>query len=160
MATPPSGSRAGERMATPPSGSRAHSPAPAPTLTRADHLDRASVKALHMRFGEALRWYVPLGLAAWFHAEGVANVVELDWWEEAQHAAPDGSSVRLVLTPAQHATMRGFWGPNAGRRQTLWGGWAVLGARRCVAGGGGPACRMARRPTGMAHLAVGPEYRL
>ncbi|KAL6766392.1 hypothetical protein ACKKBG_A35850 [Auxenochlorella protothecoides x Auxenochlorella symbiontica] len=95
-----------------------------------DHLDRASVKSLHARFGEALSWYVPLGLAAWFRAEGISNVRELDWWEEARHPSPDGSSVRLVLTPAQHATMRGLWGPNAGRRQTLWGGWAVLGSQR------------------------------
>lgn len=75
-----------------------------------DHLCSASVAALRAAFGDGgakaapsaaaaassspatspsrpLHWYVPLGLAAWFHAAGVAaeHVTELDWWQEAQH---------------------------------------------------------------------------
>lgn len=42
--------------------------------------------------------YVPLGLRRWFAAEGVASVVELDWWESARHP---GTKVDVTLTPAQ-----------------------------------------------------------
>jgi N-acyl-phosphatidylethanolamine-hydrolysing phospholipase D len=62
-----------------------------------DHLDASSVKQLNARFGPGgsaccpergpLRWFVPLGLKAWFVAvlgDGVAPyVTELDWWQEA-----------------------------------------------------------------------------
>jgi L-ascorbate metabolism protein UlaG (beta-lactamase superfamily) len=46
-----------------------------------DHLDYNSVRGLHKRHGGALRWYVPLGLKAWFAGVGVSNVIELDWWQ-------------------------------------------------------------------------------
>jgi N-acyl-phosphatidylethanolamine-hydrolysing phospholipase D len=62
-----------------------------------DHLDTATVRALHARFGPGgsaadptgkhapLRWFVPLGLKSWFVSvlgENVAPwVVELDWWQ-------------------------------------------------------------------------------
>jgi N-acyl-phosphatidylethanolamine-hydrolysing phospholipase D len=74
------------------------------------------------RYGPGLRWYVPLGLAGWFRATGITNVVELDWWQAATHP---GTQVELVLTPAQH------WSSRSGmdRRATLWGGWAVKGPR-------------------------------
>ncbi|KAI7844885.1 hypothetical protein COHA_001537 [Chlorella ohadii] len=88
-----------------------------------DHLDKGSVLALNKRFGDSLRWYVPLGLASWFHRRGVRNVVELDWWQEAVHP---GSSVRVALTPAQHWSMRTPWT----RKASLWGGFAVLGEKR------------------------------
>jgi N-acyl-phosphatidylethanolamine-hydrolysing phospholipase D len=50
-----------------------------------------SVDRLYKRFGDQLRWYVPLGLKAWFTGRGISNVQELDWWQEAQHP---GSKVR------------------------------------------------------------------
>jgi hypothetical protein len=56
-----------------------------------DHLDCGSVQRLHKRFGGGLAWYVPLGLRAWFLAQGITNVTELDWWHTAQHP---GSKVR------------------------------------------------------------------
>jgi N-acyl-phosphatidylethanolamine-hydrolysing phospholipase D len=46
-----------------------------------DHLDLASVKALHKRFGESIEWLVPLGLAAWLRARGISRVREMDWWD-------------------------------------------------------------------------------
>lgn len=81
-----------------------------------DHLDAASVDALHGRFGESLRFFVPLGLKPWFERRGVTNVAELDWWEQAEAGA-----LRFTLTPAQHWSGRGLFD----RNRTLWGGWAV-----------------------------------
>lgn len=44
--------------------------------------------------------YVPLKLGKWFVSCGIpaSNVVELDWWQEAQH---NGGKVTVALTPAQ-----------------------------------------------------------
>jgi N-acyl-phosphatidylethanolamine-hydrolysing phospholipase D len=87
-----------------------------------DHLCLSSVRELHARYGSQLRWYVPLGVAAWFTKTlGITapHVAELDWWEEAEHAP----GVRVVLTPAQHWSTRGLFD----RFATLWGSWAVLG---------------------------------
>lgn len=81
-----------------------------------DHLDAASVEALHARFGDALRFLVPLGLRPWFERRGVTNVAEFDWWEET---AVGG--VRFTFTPAQHWSGRSLFD----RNRTLWGGWAI-----------------------------------
>ncbi|KAI3431506.1 hypothetical protein D9Q98_004556 [Chlorella vulgaris] len=86
-----------------------------------DHLDKASVLQLNARFGERLRWYVPLGMQGWFANRGVSNVVELDWWQQVAHPS---SSVQVALTPAQHWSMRS----PLSRKASLWGGYAVLGA--------------------------------
>lgn len=85
-----------------------------------DHLCERSVKALHARFGDGLKWFVPLGLAAWFNKRSITNVVEMDWWEEVEF-----KGARVVFTPAQHWSMRGIFD----RKATLWGGWAVLGPK-------------------------------
>eukprot|EP00877_Chromochloris_zofingiensis_P006620 jgi/Chrzof1/2210/Cz11g06150.t1 len=90
-----------------------------------DHLDTTSVKRIHRRFGDHVTWYVPLGLKAWFQAEGITNVIELDWWQEVAH---HGSRVKIVMTPAQHWSARGI----LDRRQTLWGGYAVIGQHQRV----------------------------
>ena len=37
-------------------------------------------------YGPDLTWYVPLGLKPWFISLGIRNVIELDWWQEVQHA--------------------------------------------------------------------------
>lgn len=63
-----------------------------------DHLDVPSVQQLHSRFGNDLRWYVPLKLGSWFEGLGITNVQELDWWQEVSHS---GSSLAVSLTPAQ-----------------------------------------------------------
>jgi len=56
----------------------------------------------HRQFGDALAWYVPLGLAAWFKARGISNVAELDWWEERQHP---GSEVGLDVAAVHFALL-------------------------------------------------------
>jgi N-acyl-phosphatidylethanolamine-hydrolysing phospholipase D len=87
-----------------------------------DHLDRASITQLDERAktaGKATLFIVPLGLKAWFNDLGVQSVVELDWWQ--RHAV---QGVDFHLTPVQHWSARGV----NDRSETLWGGWAVLGA--------------------------------
>lgn len=86
-----------------------------------DHLDRASVVALDLkakREGQPTLFLVPLGLKPWMAKLGIADVVELDWW---QHHSVKG--VEFHLTPVQHWSARGL----GDQSQTLWGGWAVLG---------------------------------
>lgn len=87
-----------------------------------DHLDRASVVALHARAqsqGGSTVFLVPLGQKPWFDQVGITSVVELDWWQS--HTV---RGVEFVLTPVQHWSARGL----TDRSQTLWGGWSVLGA--------------------------------
>ncbi len=87
-----------------------------------DHLDRASVVALDLkskRDGHATLFLVPLGLKPWLARLGVTNVVELDWW---QHHTVQGAEFHL--TPVQHWSARGL----GDQSETLWGGWAILGA--------------------------------
>ena len=81
-----------------------------------DHLDRETVEALNAQPGGPPRFFVPLGLKAWFHAEGIDNVTELDWWD---HRRERGLAVQLV--PTQHWSGRVL----ADRNKTLWGGWVI-----------------------------------
>jgi N-acyl-phosphatidylethanolamine-hydrolysing phospholipase D len=86
-----------------------------------DHLCRGTVLQLHARFGDKLQWYVPLGMATWFHGAGVRSVTELNWWQAVQHCG-----VRVTFTPAMHWSMRtGPWD----RKASLWGGFAITGER-------------------------------
>ncbi|KAL4684172.1 hypothetical protein H8959_021866 [Pygathrix nigripes] len=64
-----------------------------------DHLDYNSVIALNERFGNELRWFVPLGLLDWMQKCGCENVIELDWWEE--NCVPGHDKVTFVFTPSQ-----------------------------------------------------------
>src|SRR5271170_2347831 len=89
-----------------------------------DHLDRRSVRALARQSGGAPRFLAPLGIKSWLERQGIAEAVELDWWEHYAHACPDGRSVDFHLTPAQHWSGRTL----SDRNKTLWGAWAALGA--------------------------------
>lgn len=87
-----------------------------------DHLDRNTVLALQKH--SAPRFYVPMGLAAWFRNEGIKNVVELNWWQHhAQPSPPNNPNGDWLFTavPAQH-----FSGRTAtDRNKTLWAGWVM-----------------------------------
>lgn len=89
-----------------------------------DHLDRTSVQSLARQAGGPPLYLVPLGLKTWLAPLGITRAVELNWWEGHIHAAADGRAVEFLLTPAQHWSGRSL----SDRNQTLWGGWAVLGA--------------------------------
>jgi N-acyl-phosphatidylethanolamine-hydrolysing phospholipase D len=84
-----------------------------------DHLDLDTIRRLTRT--HAPRFFVPLGVKAWLAAEGVHDVVELDWWDRAA-VGP----VTLVATPAQHSSGRGLHDQN----RRLWAGWALLGVTK------------------------------
>jgi len=84
-----------------------------------DHLDEATVKRLAA--AHRPRFYVPLGLKAWFADLGITDVVELDWW--------DGRTERgltVTCVPVQHWTSRSYFEHN----RRLWSGWAIAGRDR------------------------------
>lgn len=81
-----------------------------------DHLDEGTVKRLARQPGGSPRFFVPLGLKAWFAGRGVHDVVELDWWASAEF-----QGVRVTLAPVQHWSARSLWD----RNETLWGGWRL-----------------------------------
>lgn len=85
-----------------------------------DHLDKTSVLALANRAQAATLFIVPLGVKALFDDLGINNVKELDWWDSV-----NVKGVEFNFTPVQHWSARGL----GDRSQTLWGGWAVLGAQ-------------------------------
>jgi N-acyl-phosphatidylethanolamine-hydrolysing phospholipase D len=78
-----------------------------------DHLDRDTVH----RLGDRVRWFVPLGVAAWLRGEGVHRVEELDWWQSSEF----GPDVGITAVPAQHFSMRSPFDLD----DTLWTGWVV-----------------------------------
>ena len=86
-----------------------------------DHLDLASVTALAAQGGGSPLFVVPLGLAAWFRAEGVDRVIELDWWQSHALHTSHGKA-ELVLVPAQHWSARGI----NDQMTSLWGGFALF----------------------------------
>ena len=86
-----------------------------------DHLDEASVRALAAQPGGPPLFIVPLGLASWLRSHGVADAVELDWFD-SHRIERDGAVAEVTLTPAQHWSGRGL----TDRLKTLWGGYALL----------------------------------
>ena len=82
-----------------------------------DHCDEDSLRALNRQAGGPPLFLVPLGLKNWLARLGIANVVELDWWQS--HAL---GRIEIVFTPSQHWSGRGL----TDRMHTLWGSWAVL----------------------------------
>jgi len=80
-----------------------------------DHLDLATLRRLAAV--HAPRVVTGLGNAAFLREHGVADVVELDWWQSR-----DERGAVVTLVPARHWSGRGV----RGRNRTLWGGF-VLG---------------------------------
>ena len=77
-----------------------------------DHLDAWTVDTLP----PSVDWFVPLGLADWFRDRGRHNVVELDWWETAQHGR-----WQITCLPSQHWSLRIEQGTN----ESLWCSWLL-----------------------------------
>jgi N-acyl-phosphatidylethanolamine-hydrolysing phospholipase D len=84
-----------------------------------DHLDEPTVKRLWA--AHRPRFFVPLGLRAWFAGIGIEDVEELDWWETRTFRG-----LTIVCLPTQHWSARTLWDQN----RRLWASWAVLGRER------------------------------
>jgi L-ascorbate metabolism protein UlaG (beta-lactamase superfamily) len=79
-----------------------------------DHLDLPTLRRLR-----SPRVFTPLGNAALLERHGVANGVDLDWWQEQQLT----DRVKVTVVPSQHFCARGISDRNA----TLWGGFVISG---------------------------------
>lgn len=82
-----------------------------------DHLDLQSVRQISFRQeSHPPKFFVPLGLKKWFAKHSIANVTELDWWQNFEY---QGWQIHSV--PAQHFSGRTLFD----RNQTLWCGWLL-----------------------------------
>lgn len=79
-----------------------------------DHLDAITVAALKRRFGDSIRWCVPIGVGRWFRRRNIHNLIELDWWQSAS-----AGNHEVFCVPAQHFSGRGA----TDRNRSLWCGW-------------------------------------
>jgi L-ascorbate metabolism protein UlaG (beta-lactamase superfamily) len=84
-----------------------------------DHLDRPTVQRLAATHRP--RFFVPLGMKAWFLDNGISRVDELDWWESRVERG-----LTVTCLPVQHWSQRSPWDLN----RRLWAGWAVAGPNR------------------------------
>lgn len=87
-----------------------------------DHLDMATIRDLT---AEVPLFLVPLGVGAHLEAWGVpaVKIREHDWGDETALRR-----MRIVATPAQHFSGRGFWD----RNRTLWTSWTMIGPNHRV----------------------------
>jgi len=82
-----------------------------------DHLDEATVRGLYERQKERPpRFFVPLGVKAFFTDLGIDEVVEMDWWDSLPL---QGWTIHAV--PVQHFSGRSLFD----RDETLWAGWVL-----------------------------------
>ncbi|HEX9773509.1 MAG TPA: MBL fold metallo-hydrolase [Steroidobacteraceae bacterium] len=86
-----------------------------------DHLDLDTLQRLELTHHPV--FVTCLGNRAFLEEHGLARVIELDWWQETV-----ASSTRVLCTPAQHWSGRGF----SGRNRALWGGFVIETAGRQV----------------------------
>jgi N-acyl-phosphatidylethanolamine-hydrolysing phospholipase D len=82
-----------------------------------DHLDEATVRQLHRRFGDDLCFCIPMGLRRWFEKRGIHNLVELDWWQ----STPLVGKNEVFCLPAQHFSGRTATDTNT----SLWCSWLL-----------------------------------
>jgi len=80
-----------------------------------DHLDEKAVRRL-AKDHPKLIFVVALGLAKWFKRRHINNVIELDWWQDAQVLG-----TKISAVPVQHFSGRGAHDRNA----SLWCGFIV-----------------------------------
>jgi L-ascorbate metabolism protein UlaG (beta-lactamase superfamily) len=80
-----------------------------------DHCDVPSLKKLAKKFPK-MRVVTGLGNKAFLAGKGIANVVELDWWERAEL-----EGVVVTATPARHFSARTL----NDRNKTLWAGMMI-----------------------------------
>ena len=79
-----------------------------------DHLDKHTIE----RLGNKPKYFIPLGLTAWFKKRKIDFPIELDWWQSALMPG-----LKFHSVPAQHFSGRSPFDQN----KTLWSGWVVEG---------------------------------
>jgi L-ascorbate metabolism protein UlaG (beta-lactamase superfamily) len=89
-----------------------------------DHMDLATLRRLQRGVGS--RIVTTLGNKRYLEARGLADVLELGWWEEVNVNVSDGPSLQVTATPAQHFSARTPFD----RNRTLWAGFVVQFDRR------------------------------
>ena len=85
-----------------------------------DHLDAPTIR----RLGGRPNYWVPAGLAAWFHSRNFPRTRELEWGAGADL----GGGVELHCVPAQPFAARNL----GDRNRTHWCGWVLRSADRAV----------------------------
>jgi L-ascorbate metabolism protein UlaG (beta-lactamase superfamily) len=114
-----------------------------------DHLDLDTLQRLERAHRPLV--VTCLGNRTFLEEHGLARVIELDWWQDTP--LPNG---RLLCTPAQHWSGRGF----SGRNRTLWGGFLIeTGGRKIYFSGDTGYCAQfveVRRRCGEVDIALLP----
>lgn len=102
-----------------------------------DHLSYPTAMELREHHPRA-QFFVGLGLEKWFRRQGIENVTELDWWEEAEltvkvredmDVKEDGTdevrektiTAKVSCLPCQHTSARHLFDKDT----TLWCSWGV-----------------------------------
>jgi L-ascorbate metabolism protein UlaG (beta-lactamase superfamily) len=80
-----------------------------------DHMDLPSLRALQVHSNPAI--VTGIGNGAYLAARGIANVIELDWWEGVEPVP----GLKITYVPSQHWSRRRFLDTN----RMLWGGHVV-----------------------------------
>ncbi|MEW5742956.1 MAG: MBL fold metallo-hydrolase [Myxococcota bacterium] len=115
-----------------------------------DHLDVATLKRIAATWPK-VRVFAGLGNKAFLEAQGLQDVVELDWWDARELK---GLTVRSV--PNQHFSNRGIFDGDG----TLWTAWVLEGAAGKAYFGGdtgyGPHFAEVQKRLGPMRLAVLP----
>jgi L-ascorbate metabolism protein UlaG (beta-lactamase superfamily) len=87
-----------------------------------DHMDVPTLRRLAAEHRP--RIFAALGNGAFLRAQNIANVTELDWWDDTMLA----DAVRLHAVPAQHFSSRGL----ADRDTNLWCGYVIETANGAI----------------------------
>jgi N-acyl-phosphatidylethanolamine-hydrolysing phospholipase D len=88
-----------------------------------------------LELGDMVKYFVPLGLASYFHKLGVTNVIEMDWWDSEEISLPSryqgGGDEKFTITavPAMHWTARSALDIN----QSQWCSFIVQGRSQSFA---------------------------
>lgn len=87
-----------------------------------DHYDHLDMQTVQKLIGTRAIFVVPLGMGAHLEYWGVPaqRIAELDWWQEKIFGT--GNSLRIVVTPARHASGRMLVDNNG----KLWAGFALI----------------------------------
>ncbi|ORY61215.1 putative Zn-dependent hydrolase/oxidoreductase family protein [Pseudomassariella vexata] len=148
-----------------------------------DHLSYPSVCEIQKNHPNT-HFFVPLGLESWFKKAGIANVTEMDWWDDAEitlspeaqksdagrakstassNAPHEPIKARISCLPSQHTSSRKGFDEN----KTLWSSWGIASGGKSVWFGGDTGYRSVPQipkdiddyGSEYSHLPVCPQFR-